>query len=284
MSTNEVNGRTHHYNAEATVVSGHLRLPLVQRIEPQAQAILPGEGGYLSQRAEHFRVESVLSFCSAYTQVAGNRSTKPGQGWTTLTTTTIEGLNVLEVVTADRVVGQLITEHPLEGYVPTVSFLGTRFENLRIAGHPVELDSDLGILGAKPADDRAYTRDSALINRVSGQLDRIGAREDLPAQLRERYNRLSSALGSPQEEIECSLVNRATGAYPGASFGHVITVPDFGTIILARLTIKHEDFKPGTDIPKKTTVRLTMIDLHLGCAADGGVPIGSGSTNGGTQP
>jgi hypothetical protein len=64
----------------------------------------------------------------------------------------------------------------------------------------------------------------------------------------------------------------------------VITVPDFGTIILARLTIKHEDFKPGTDIPKKTTVRLTMIDLHLGCSADGGVPIGSGSTNGGTQP
>ncbi len=58
----------------------------------------------------------------AYTQVAGNRSTKSGQGWTTLTTSVIEGLNVLDVVTADRVVGQTITEHPLEGYVPSDQF------------------------------------------------------------------------------------------------------------------------------------------------------------------
>jgi hypothetical protein len=145
-----VNGRTHDYHAEATILSGHLRLPLAEEIRPQALANLPKEGGYFSQRAEAYRLESVISFRSAYTQVAGNRSTKAGQGWTTLTTTAIEGLNVLDVVTADRIVGQTITEHPLEGYVPTVSFLGTRFENLRIAGHPVDLDLDLDILGAKP--------------------------------------------------------------------------------------------------------------------------------------
>jgi hypothetical protein len=280
----EVNGRTHYYNAEATVLSGHLQLPLVQEIRPQAQAILPAAGGYLSQRTGEYRIESVLSFRSAYTQVAGNRSTKPGQGWTTLTTTVIEGLNVLDVVTADRIVGQTITEHPLEGYVPFVSFLGTRFENLRIAGHPVDLDLDLGILGAKPANDASYAGDAALIARVSGQINRIGERQDLPNDLRERYNRLSSALGTQQEEIECSLVNRATGAYPGLSFGHVITVPDFGAIILAKVTVKHEDFKPESGIPKKTTVRLTMIELLMGCPISGYAPIGTGSTNGGTEP
>jgi hypothetical protein len=279
-----VNGRTHDYHAEATILSGHLRLPLTEEIRPQALAKLPTEGGYLSQRAGKYRLESVISLRSAYTQVAGNRSTKPGQGWTTLTTTAIEGLNMLDVVTADRVVGQTIAEHPLEGYVPTVTFLGTRFENLRIAGHPVDLDLDLNILGAKPENDAPYSQHQGLIARISSQLDRIREHQGLPEELHERYNRLSSTLGSPHEEVECSLVNRVTGAFPGLSFGHVITVPDFGVIILGKLTIKHEDFKPDSGVPRKTTVKLTMIDLHLGCAVDGNPSIGMGSTNGTTMP
>jgi hypothetical protein len=279
-----VNGRTHHYQAEAKILSGHLRLPLAAEIKPQAYAHLRDEGGYLSQRAELYRLESVISFQSGYTQVAGNRSTKPGQGWTTLTTTAVEGLNVLDVVTADRMVGQIITEHPLEGYVPTVNFLGTRFENLRIAGHPVALDLDLKVLGSKPANDGAYTQDSGITSRVSSMLSRMREREDLPAALRERYNQLASTLGSPQEEVECSLVKAAAGNYPGANSGHVITIPDFGTIILGKVTIKHEDFKPGSGVPRKTTVRLKMIEFHFGCAIDGGADTGDGSTNGGTMP
>jgi hypothetical protein len=279
-----VNGRTHYYNAEAKLLSGHLRLPLVEEIKPQAYAHLREEGGYLSQHAENYRLESVISFRSGYTQVAGNRSTKPNQGWTTLTTTAIEGLNVLDVVTADRIVGQMITEHPLEGYVPTVNFLGTRFENLRIAGHPVELEFEGSALGAKPANDAAYTEDPGLVSRVSGMLNRIREHQDLPGALRERYNQLASTLGSPQEEVECSLVKAATGDYPGASSGHVITIPDFGTIILGKVTIRHEDWKPGTGIPRKTTISLKMIEFHFGCAVDGGGDTGIGTTNGSTAP
>ena len=280
----DVNGRTHQYNAEATVLSGHLRLPLEQQIKPQAHAILPAEGGYLSQRTDEYRIESVLAYRSAYTQVAGNRSTKPAQGWSTLVTTVIEGLNVLDIVTADRIVGQTILEHPLEGYIPSISFLGTRFENLRIAGHPIDVDLDASFVGAKPANDALYTRDASLVARVMSQLNRISERHDLPPDLRERYNRLSSALGTPQEEIECSLVNRVTGAYPGLSFGHVITVPDFGTITLGKVNLKHEDYTTEAGVHKKTTVRLTMIDLHMGCLADGDVPVGTGSANGTTSP
>jgi len=123
--------------------------------------------------------------------VSGSRSPKPGKGWDTLTTTVVEGLNVMEVLTADRVVGQTITEHPLVGYVPTISFLGTRFENLRIAGYPVELEFDHNIFGPKPLDDAPYTHDAGLISRVARQYDRIGSHKDLPAELVERYNRLS---------------------------------------------------------------------------------------------
>ncbi|MFZ0305551.1 MAG: hypothetical protein WAL75_22870 [Terracidiphilus sp.] len=275
--------RTHHYHAEATILSGHLHLPLAQEIKPQTHALLPRHGGYFSEHVAEYRLEGVISFKSAHTQVAGNHDPKPGHGWATLTTTVVEGLNVLEVVTADRVVGQIITEHPLVGYVPRISFLGTRFENLRVAGHPVELDIDHNILGDKPEGDGQYSKDSGLAARAGGQYKRILDSDGLPDDLRESYNRLSSTLGSA-EAVECSLVNRASGSYPGLSFGHIIQVPDFGKIILARLKISHDDHNTPTGAPRVTNVNLTMVDLELGCAVKGNVPIGSGSSNGANNP
>ena len=275
--------RTHHYHASAIAISGHLKLPLAREIRPQASAELHQEGGYLSQHIENFSIEGVLSFRSAYTQVSGNKSTKHQQGWTTLTTTTIEGLNVLEIVTADRIVGQTVTEHPLEGYVPSISFLGTRFENLRIAGHAVELDLDHNILGTKPEGDGAYTKDSGLMSRVRSQYSRVLESSNLPEDLRERYNRFSSTLGSA-EAVECSLVKGASGSYPGHSFGHIISVPDFGKIVLAKLKVTHDDYGTPTKAPRVTNTHLTMMHLELGCTADGDVPLGSGSSNGTTIP
>jgi hypothetical protein len=279
----EVSERVHHYHAEASVLGGHLRLPLCQQIKPQAHVKLAREGGYISQRAENYRLEAVISFRSAYTHVAGNRSNKPGGGWTTLTSSVIEGLNVLDVITADRIVGQIITEHPLVGYVPTISFLGTRFENLCIAGHPVELEIDHEIFGAKPDDDAPYTTNPDFISRVSRQYDRIRQHKDVSDELLEQYNRLSSTLGN-REEVECSLVNQAAGRYPGRSYGHVLKIPEIGAITLGKLVLKHEDFHEKTGVPKMTTVHLTMIDLKLGCLIEGSIPIGGGTSNGGSTP
>jgi hypothetical protein len=279
----EVNGRSHRYNADATILSGNLSLPLVQQIEPQAHAHLREEGGYLSERVENYRVESVLSFRSAYTHVAGNRNTKPGQGWTTLTTTVIEGLNILDVVTADRIVGQTITDHPLEGYVPAVSFLGSRFENLRIAGHAVEIDLDPNILGDKPENDGPYTRHEGVLGRVRKQYERILSHGHLPEELGGQYNRLKGTLGSA-ETLECSLVNQATGRYPGHSFGHKVRIPGFGEITLAKLTVDHEDPHPKSGIPMKTTVHLTMVEFKLGCVIEGVMSMGRGGANGSNFP
>ena len=275
--------RTHTFNAVARVLEGDLRLPLAQKIPTQAHALLDAEGGYRAQHTTGYRLEGILSFSAGHSQVAGNRSTKPGQGWSTLTTTVIKDLNILEVLTADHVVGQIITAHPLVGYVPSISFLGTHFENLRIAGHRVELDLDLNILGEKPANDAPYAKDPGVASRVSSQYDRIREHQDLPAELLERYNRLSSTFGG-SEAVECSLVNQAAGRYPGKSFGHVITIPGFGAITLAKLTVTHEDYHPETGVPKKTTVNLTMVDLKLGCVIDGTVALGFSGPNGNTYP
>ena len=55
---------------------------------------------------------------------------------------------------------------------------------------------------------------------------------------------------------------------PAKSFGHVIHIPDFGTIFLAELTVNHNSFN------------LTMIRLELGCLADGNLSMSSCTVNG----
>ena len=280
--------REHIYHAEATALSGPLTLPLHLPIPPQAQLRLREEGGYLSQHSDSFRAEQVISYQTAHTQVAGNLEDKPCRGWSTLTTSVVEGITVLDVLTCDKVVMQMATNHPPEGYVPTVSFLGSRFENLRISGHPVRLDLDPDLLGAKPANDQPYTSDAAFIERVKSQRNQILSAKGLPAEIAQRYNQgplVSQKTESGlQESVECSLVNHAEGGYPGQSFGHVIDVPNFGKIYLGVLRVEQSDYKEGTQIPKKTTLRLTMIECKFGCAIAGSASMAVGITNGTSHP
>jgi hypothetical protein len=274
--------RKHIYHAEAKILSGSIRLPLAQTIHPFAQSLLAPEGGYKAVRSSDYRLEGVVSINSAYSQVAGNLGTKPDQGWSTVSTTVIEGLNIFEVVTADKVVGQIITEHPLEGYVPKVSFLGTRFENLRIGGFPVSLDLNLDLLGEKPRNDGPYTKDRGVISRISGQYKGIRGQKALPSDLANQYEQLSSKLGT-REALECSLVSKLEGSFPGKFFNHIIRIPHFGTITLAKVEVEHEDHAKN-GVPKKTTVRLTMIECKLGCAIDAEMDFAPPIANGQSVP
>jgi hypothetical protein len=273
--------REHLYYAEGVTLSGQITLPFAQEICPQSALKLPQQGGYRSQAAGNYRLEGVISYQSAYTQVAGNRDQKPGHGWTTVATSVIEHLNVLEVVTADRVVAQISTEHPLIGYVPSVTFLGTRFENLRIAGHPVKLDLDLGILGQKPENDKPYSNNTEFVGRVNKQYEKVRHCTSLSEEKNKLYHRTLSS-SQTQTPIECSLVNQGEGAYPGQSFGHVIDIPRFGKVFLGLLRLEESDFVNG--IPKKTLISLTMIHLEMGCIAAGRADAGSSIINGATQP
>ncbi len=292
----EQNGRNHTYHAEAAVLHGRLQLPLMQDIKPQAYARLGEEGGYLSQHAEDYRLEGIISFRSAYTQVAGNDELpeKDG-GWTTVATSVIEGVNILDVVTADRIVAQITTHHPRDGYVPSIHFLGTRFENLRIAGHKVNLDLNHDCLGARPKDDTAYTR-------IEGWIEKLRARIALPehietfpdAELDGDFVQSCKVPGEDdgveqpdyEESTESSLASNVTldgaGAYPGECFNHVINVPDFGKIYLATVHVKHSKFRGS--VPKKTSVTLSMLKTKMGCMAAGATAMGHSGINAGTRP
>ena len=294
--------REHEYHAEAKALHGELHRPFKQVITPQALAQLHSGGGYLDQDGEAFGAERAIAYSSAYTHVSGSLETKPDGGWCTLATSVIMNLNILEVVTADRIVGQIFTEHPLVGYVPRISFLATRFENLRIAGHKVELGWDLNMLGGKPDQDAAYSRHQPALTHLRGHSQRICGYKGLPGAAYERYNQVpkrvvanvetdicengeikKSKTTKETETIECSLVTSSGGNYPGQSFGHVIHIPDFGDIYLATVRVTHEDF--NTDgIPLRTTVDLKMIEAKLGCAATGTVDASCCVTNGNPKP
>lgn len=279
--------RVHTYHAEATVLKGDLYHPLVQEIKPQTNVKLFSEGpSYLSEHAEPYRLEGVVSFDRAYTQVSGNEnSKKPERGWNTLVTSVVEGLNVLEVVTADRVIGQIATHHPAKGYVPSIHFLGTRFENLRIAGHPVKIHLHTGhpFHLTKPESDGSYTQHPGFLERVKSQFEAIRGSEGVSGDLLKRYNHLPET-SEKQESIECSLVTQVEDLPFGRGFGHVIDLPDFGKIHLAVLKITHSDYNKEVKAWKKTLVELNMIELDLGCIAGGMMAIASPVVNGGTYP
>lgn len=260
----------HIYHAEAFALSADLQLPLREKIYPQARASLcDQDGGYLSQRVEKFRLEEVISFKHAHTQVAGNRSLKHDHGWTTLTTSVVEELNVLDVLTVDRIVAQVSTDHPVvNGHVPRVSFLGTRFENLRIAGHLVTPIVDLRICGPKPEGDRPYRDSREFLEKVEKQYRTMhGGRGDTNLGDCSYEWEKTARTGA----IRCSLVDSVEGEFPGRAFGHVLDVPDFGRIFLAELTVD-------------SYFELTMIRLDLGCIGHGTARAGGVKINGETRP
>jgi len=269
----------HNYYAEANVLHADLEQPLRDKIRPQAFVKLPRDGQYQFSQATPFRFEGILSYQGGYTQVAGHPSSKIA-GFATLTTSVIEGLNVLDVVTADRVVAQISTVHPAygTGQVPSVTFLGTRFDNLRIDGRKVEVDRCLDILGPKPADDESYFDNRDVLNRISTQYERIATAEDLPEWAAEQYPKDRPVLNG-DGKLECSLVRGVAGA-PGTPFGHVIDLPHFGKIFLGELRVEREPGNPNKGIYDAYKFHLTMIRLKMGCLAEGNISVAALDSNG----
>jgi len=285
----EVNGWKHKYHAEASALAGHLKLPIKQPIERQAHAKVRETGGYESQQSKPFRIEGIVSYSAAHTQVSGHEEDKHGRPFITLSTSVVENLNVLNVVTADRIVAQVSTEHPSDGYVPSVTFLGTQFVNLRISGKPVEVDLDLHLwedkpgVAASPGHSVAYTHHEGFMRRVAERLAVVRTHADLPDEIKERYAQ-DCRVSDQGECAEYSLVTKISGSFPGRVYGHVIDIPHFGKVYLAVVRIEHCDPDKNKDVHKQTLIDLTMLDIRMGCIASGHVQCGTSKTNGSSIP
>jgi hypothetical protein len=287
--------RIHTYHGEADLFEIDVKTPFEERVKPQGKVELHGDGErnhYHFKRAGEFRVEGIASYQSGYTQVAGARSLKHERRFSTLVTSVVEGLNILDILTADRVVAQITTAHPIDGAVPEVSFLGTRFENLRIAGHKVALDTDLDILGPRPIKDRSYFDDRNVMDRMTEQYEKLTRSDYYPDWATERYPRDREAWRTTEEDnradiARCSLVNRVHSEQ--RSFGHVIDVPHYGKFFLGELKVERTPAKKEKEFDAYN-FKLTMVRMELGCAttAKGGASSaesngqGSGGGGGGT--
>ena len=308
----------HVYHAEAHVLSGNLKHPLDQPIEQYARVVLRNRrADHVTEMVEATSIEGLVSFQAGYTRASGSKIQKRDlwgndhSGWVTLSSSVTEGLNVFDVITADRVVSQVSTEHAMEnGHVPKVTFLGTRFDNLRIGGYPVPVELNLTFCGDKPEGDKSYLEDSGFLGRVQKQLRGITGTEGLPGLLKKQADANLAYIddlkkggnGRGNEDnkrypkLGCSLV-KSIGPIPlpGVKiFGNMIYIPDFGIVSLAELEVGCKGAGNGSSSAFSTSgsagskvsnyFTLTMLNMQLGCIGGGDVQVGAATANGHTAP
>jgi hypothetical protein len=317
MNQKVPNPGEHYYHAEASALHGELKLPHAATIERQAHARVKPKGGYESQQAKPFRVRGIVSYGAAYTQAAGHLEEAEGKirAHKTLSTSLVENVNILNVVTADRVVAQISTAHPYdekEGHVPRATFLGTQFHNLRIGGFPVNVELDLDLLDKHDHKIKTFwTRlDEHVVSFQENIKGRLGDRVDREAAAAylERYGKpLNEAeaylerYGKPlnkdgkedrKQYRELSLVKAIKDFEgPWTPIGNMFNIPHFGKVRLGVVRIVRSDFNeyaenelgtpPAELIAPTILIEVDMIEVTMGCIASGMVSIASGKTNGG---
>jgi hypothetical protein len=312
--------RYHVYHAEAHVLSGDLEHPIKQPIEHYGRVVLENtrRESLFTESVGETTVEGLISFKAGRTRVAGtqlkNKKDLWGNdhsGWSTQSTSVLEGFNVLDVVTVDRLVAQVSTEHAMiYGHVPKVTFLGTRFENLRVAGYPVEVELDLTICGNKPEGDLSYLQDNGFLGRVQDQLSGFAGAEGLPEVLEKQYDakiayiddlkkRANGGADSGRNgysKLQCSLV-KSIGPIPVPgvkTFGNMIFIPNFGTVSLAEIEVGigpydggfHDKSRDGSPSEPGASnyFTLNMLNMHLGCPVGATTQAGTATANGRTKP
>jgi hypothetical protein len=258
-------------------------------IEVQAGVSLPSTGGVGSSHVENFRVDEVVSFKRGYSHVGGSVKEENGKRiHTTYATATVEGLNILDVVTADRIVARLSSSFeeptpkdpgPFEGKVLLV---GSKFENLNIAGYSVDVELDHELLslqhGTFAAVRDSYRKKGSKLKEIAGEVRKArGIDRPLPDDL------------AADGVLLCSIVKEVHFKEPGfccptedknkkkekfippgvQPIGrHAYHVVDFGDIFLSETLCQHG---------RKT---LTMLRIELASPNGGGVAGPQADSNG----
>jgi hypothetical protein len=265
--------KTFYFQSDAHALGGFVKHPSQKMVPSQAHSSLPGVGGHVTTTTGSFNHDSIVSCRAAYTRVSGREQQTDGP-WSMVTTSVVEGLNILEVLTAERIVAQVSIEYSKDGKYPRISFAGSRFDQLRVGGHdvaPVMNEKFMTLRGEG---------DEPLSHKHFQQASRDQGRKIVKSANAKKAGWVSDRLGwmdsdpKPGEDrcVLCSLVDGVDQAVPGRSFGHVLEIPEFGRIFLG-------EFFPG-----QRSVRLSMIRAELGCSVEGNLNISMLTTGGHTVP
>jgi hypothetical protein len=247
--------RTFNYHAFAHAFSCHFTRPFHELIDVQAASSLPVTGGHGNARVENFQFREFISFRKGYTHVSGAPQADDGSN-NTLVTSTVEGLNLLDIVTADRITARLYSKHGADAKEGSFTMVGSKFENLRIAGCDVKIELDLGVFEKVPT-----FVDAVKDFENKGDFFKIAHDPFKTGQ--------SIARPDPYGAFLCSCVKEMSTSCPGVTrTGHCFHIPGFGKIYLGEVLIKH-----GERI-------ITMIRFELGSSIGGGGSGISGGSNG----
>jgi len=250
-------------------------------IPSQASVSLPPVGGSSSRHGEGFTHKNVVSCRSTYTHVHG-RPQKTNGPWHARMTSVVEGLNILDVITADRAAARIFVEYPEDNSAPKVSFAGTHFENLRYLGKEVRLDLNSDLFPQHHRTGDVYNEEETftpeidwsvfgeVAQRQSGALrDTSGA----PEWAVNRYGWQGSKSDARNGDFAiCSLVDRVETDHPVQTYGHFLDIPDIGRFFLAEVMVQ----------PR--AVQIAMVRAELGCQVRGMASASSGGVGGRTVP
>jgi hypothetical protein len=257
--------KTFYFHADASSLGGFIEKPFQRHIPPQSSASLPAVGGHITTQSEAFNFEGVISCRSAYTRVSGRHLEENGAASVSVTSV-IEGLNILEIVKADRIVAQITAEYSGDGGFPKVSFAGTHLDGLVIGHSDASLVLNSGLMGFATGSKAPRAPLTHSLFQETGRqqaaklLKSVKAEPDQDALrwVTDRYSWMDADRKPGKDGfLLCSLVDGVGGAIPGRSFGHVMEIPDFGRIFLGEVLVSPPSF------------RISMIRAELGCTVKG---------------
>jgi hypothetical protein len=273
------------YHASAFAMAGEFERPRPYSLAPQASVVLGGHGGHGTSKHPGLTVDGLVSFKSAYSEVGGSyddcHDVHTTHAWSVL-----EGVDVAGILTADRVVSRLAIYYRADdSEEASFDITGSHFENLRIAGHPVDVKLDTQLFHKHDTYSKVtkshhgrkndhWLMGSGLRHESDAGLKRIEdeyhALRGMAKMVKEwkkagprppdmGHYRLSAA-----NHLDWSGLNRTTEL---EGYGAIICIPKFGVIRLAEVSVTRHHRS------------LTMFRVQMCSCAQG---TGSGPTSGGS--
>ena len=285
--------RSFYYHADASAIGGSIHRPFSGFVPSQTSISLPIVGGFQEKQRRGRKWKNIVSYTSESTHVSGSLRDETG-AWTTQVSATITGLNILEVITAEKVVAQLSVEYDPNGGIASISTVGSQFIDLRIGGNPIdpvirhdlfsEHDGNPAAGSQTNTANNTWPRQQVFLNKVHEQFGaaKEGYRDTRPngGPLQNRFQHWmdhhfhghdSRGLLNDRDYIACSLIDQLPNLpdrFPHALCGNGIYIPDFGSVYFGELFVHHHQ------------VRLAMIRAQLGSPVGGAISSNVVSANG----
>jgi hypothetical protein len=255
------------YHAYAVGFSGQLTRPADHLIPSQAASALPPAGGYSSARQESYRLLEILSHGGTTSEVKGSLNPKTQENETSATAS-IQDLKIGNVVLLDSCTAHLSSAHPTDGGQPRITPQGSFFQNLRIAGRTIELESrvdDYTKFNTFESLRQQYEKDEGFRNRFLQEAF-VGNESTLHEKQRKFFSwrniDRNKTAELPVTKSGATIVPLFVVRNPSAPgfqvSGNTILVENFGTIVLGELVISRYER------------RLTMLHVDLGSGASSG--------------